>query len=601
MTMNDNENHHSSSSSNENCETDKYLDLILIDIKRAAKEHKIHCVKKSLNDKDLKYVAITYRRGEVKPVTIDTQCGYTATITGFALDDFYNLCNKMTKETDLKDIDYVWVDAICVDRSNSNGEEEQYYYEMTTLQQSMISSIYDQAQFIVAVPDLFLTYLKCNPVNEMILSYCTKELSLYIYHLLHGNRQQLVELDAHWLASCVKSGHSNHSTTATAAAAAAAHDLTRQQQQKISERKESILRVVQFLTDLMVNWSSRVWKINIYQMAKRQQQQQHREKLKYWFIQLEKCTFTVNGECGNDNNCMLTFFQFFFNDFNPSVSTSSIDHKDEKGTDLTTLSMTLYQDFQRKIDHQLNQQTFFDMMLRSKTSLNKNRFKAILPLSDYKHLQANVDDWHITSLTSVKLKLFEFMHTKDKLDLLYLSKPSPCQSFAMLPTFATLFYCSSSSPRMPQQQQQQQQQSLNFDVAASHDVIQYLPPSNDGADVRHQLKLHPKAYYTCASTAAYQETINEYKTIYQGVVCDDAQQQQHSIVCIPRYTRAWMKANFDLHDPMPYGMQLFLLGDFISNRWICIEPLTKRSVAQDPDWIHHHTEDELTVSPFILY
>ncbi|CAO3601095.1 unnamed protein product [Absidia cylindrospora] len=555
MTMNENENHVSSSPSNKNYAPVKSFDVVLVDIKKAAEEHKIHCVKKSLDDKDLKYVALTYRRGDLKQVLVDTQVGYTASITGFDLNDFYMLCNKMTEETDLKDIDYVWVNEICVDRIINN--EAPYLLETTKLQQMMIASIYEQAQYILAVPDLLLAHLKCNRYHHTIYSYCTKELCAYIYHLLHGNMQQLVQLDEQWLAN-VKSGISNHATTAA-----------KVQQKMISERMESIQRVVQLLMDLFKDWSSRIWHINIYQTAKRQNSQ----KLKFWFMHLEKCAL-------DDGSRLLTFFKF------DGTTKLSADHLEEE------TYLTRYQYFQRTIDHQLNQQTFLEMMLRSKSILNKNRFKAILPLTEYKHLQEKVDDWQITDLISVKLKLFEFMHTKDKLDLLYLTSPEMCQNFARLPTFT------SSPPSLSAFQciaQEEDDDDLsNFDLTTTS-VIQLAQPSQDDVLVTelYQLKLSPKEYYTCTSTAQHKDIVNEYTSIYHHVLPDDA----NDIVCIPRYTRSAMTAYFEQHGHVPHWMQLFLLGSFVKNQWICIKVLTKGSVAQDSDWL----PNDHSGSGFILY
>ncbi|ORY97005.1 hypothetical protein BCR42DRAFT_497406 [Absidia repens] len=110
----------------------------------------IHCVKKPLEENDLKFVALSYRWGELHETLIDTGVGYTATITSFDLNDFYRLCEMMTIESDTKHINYVWVDAICVDQSPAKRK--------ATIHQ--MSNIYDRATYILAVPDLHVTYLK---------------------------------------------------------------------------------------------------------------------------------------------------------------------------------------------------------------------------------------------------------------------------------------------------------------------------------------------------------------------------------------------------------------------------------------------------------
>ncbi|CAO3588503.1 unnamed protein product [Absidia cylindrospora] len=64
-----------------------------------------------------------------------------------------------------------------------------------------------------------------------------------------------------------------------------------------------------------------------------------------------------------------------------------------------------------------------------------------MPLSKYKHILSDrnkVDQWNITTLTDIKLKLYEIMNTKDKLNLLFWSG-NECSSNQgiVLPTFAT--------------------------------------------------------------------------------------------------------------------------------------------------------------------
>ncbi|ORZ04098.1 hypothetical protein BCR42DRAFT_289356, partial [Absidia repens] len=89
-----------------------------------------------------KYVALSYRWGELHETLVDTGVGYTASITSFHLDDFYKLCYTMTLESDTKDIKYLWVDAICVDQNNPVRRKATIY---------QMSNIYDRATYILAV------------------------------------------------------------------------------------------------------------------------------------------------------------------------------------------------------------------------------------------------------------------------------------------------------------------------------------------------------------------------------------------------------------------------------------------------------------------
>ncbi|ORZ07403.1 hypothetical protein BCR42DRAFT_153133 [Absidia repens] len=126
----------------------KPFQVVLVDIKKAASKT-IHCVEKPLAD-DTAFVALSYRWGELREQSVNTNLGYLATITSFKLRHFYKLCKMMTREPDLKSIDYVWVDAICVDQNN-------YERRKATIHQ--MSTIYEKAKYILAVPDLHLQHL----------------------------------------------------------------------------------------------------------------------------------------------------------------------------------------------------------------------------------------------------------------------------------------------------------------------------------------------------------------------------------------------------------------------------------------------------------
>ncbi|ORZ04504.1 hypothetical protein BCR42DRAFT_398663 [Absidia repens] len=71
----------------------------------------------------------------------------------------------------------------------------------------------------------------------------------------------------------------------------------------------------------------------------------------------------------------------------------------------------------------------------------EDRFYSIPLLSDYKHKFINrneVDKWNINSLMPVKLKLFEVMATKDKLNLLFmLGNDKTGNKRKVVPTLAT--------------------------------------------------------------------------------------------------------------------------------------------------------------------
>ncbi|CAO3638433.1 unnamed protein product [Cunninghamella blakesleeana] len=63
----------------------KVFDLILLNIKESCHDlTKTKCVKKNMYDSDLKYIAISYRWGELNEQLVKTP-GYTAHITSFDL------------------------------------------------------------------------------------------------------------------------------------------------------------------------------------------------------------------------------------------------------------------------------------------------------------------------------------------------------------------------------------------------------------------------------------------------------------------------------------------------------------------------------------
>ncbi|ORZ07405.1 hypothetical protein BCR42DRAFT_153153 [Absidia repens] len=176
--------------------TKKPFHIVLVDIKEAAKKRVIHCVEKPLdesNGEDLNYVALSYRWGEWQETLIDTEVGYTASITSFDLHDFYNLCDAMACDPDLCSIQYVWVDAICVDQVNHERRKATIY---------QMSNIYEHAAYILAVPDLHSTYLRNAMLKNEDIMNCSRHYSEYLYHLIHGNYENLAAIDESFLDDC---------------------------------------------------------------------------------------------------------------------------------------------------------------------------------------------------------------------------------------------------------------------------------------------------------------------------------------------------------------------------------------------------------------
>ncbi|CAO3601200.1 unnamed protein product [Absidia cylindrospora] len=179
-----------------------FFPIVLVDIKKAAEPFygRIECVKKNMYDPSLKYVAISYRWGEVPEQVVDTSKdddddnddddddSYLAHITSFSLTDFYELCQYMTEEEDLKHIDYVWIDTISVDQTN-------YQRRKATIRR--MSNIYEQATYILAVPDLHLASLALNSANQTHMELVRKH-AFYIFHVLSHHDQECNDIERIW-------------------------------------------------------------------------------------------------------------------------------------------------------------------------------------------------------------------------------------------------------------------------------------------------------------------------------------------------------------------------------------------------------------------
>ncbi|CAO3588428.1 unnamed protein product [Absidia cylindrospora] len=435
---------------------------------------------------------------------VDTTLDYIASITSFDLQDFFLLCEMMMQEVDLRSMKYVWVDAICVDQTNDERRKATIY---------QMTNIYQHANYILAVPDLHAGYLRSTMTKNEQVMECITEESEFIYHLIHGNTDQLAAIDEdaldemevpmetrQWLTKYtdyftdgLMTHRAHHllydaeqvvdhiyhiSNTAAANGSATTSHVCLDDQTKmtdvdvgsgcvhhcndpncplpffhfpvpqwkvtkflsdgandhfnwkkwIKKRTTTIHQAMMFLADLVRDWSSRVWVISEFNIAKKQ------NNLKYWFIQL--CPEDI---IDGDNN-KISFFNFDFDD--PSTLSDYTAPRAFKYTvHQPVMSPAVYLTFHLNLIKQLKAQTFLETMLKSKASRNEDRFYAVLPRSKYQHKlgsKHDVDRWHIKTLLSVKLKLFEFMDTNDKLNFLFLAgNKTSLYKGLILPTFAT--------------------------------------------------------------------------------------------------------------------------------------------------------------------
>ncbi|KAI9301090.1 hypothetical protein BJ944DRAFT_239544 [Cunninghamella echinulata] len=351
-------------------EKEKVFELVFVDIGGTAEGYYCHetattmttqkkglnCIKRNIYDKDLKYIAISYRWGELNEQLVKTP-EYTAHVTSFAKDDFEILVDFIKKEPDLKEIRYVWIDAISIDQQHHNRKKE------TILQ---MSEIYQKATYILAIPDLHLKYLYNNPANDDAL--------------------RSILLNSKTIYESILNGVDDISM----------HD------------NKSRKKAYEFLAYLVADWSNRAWVISEYQIAK----EKKGTPLKYTFMSLL---------LGLINYKDVTFFSYDFDHnhhhcstLEKSNSNGSIPYR--KVDSSSKLIQFLKERFTQRLylDILLNSKASrnedrFNAILPSWKKYNhliKNK--------------NTISEWNITNMTSVRLKLYEIMDDVwDKARLLY--------------------------------------------------------------------------------------------------------------------------------------------------------------------------------------
>ncbi|ORZ07342.1 hypothetical protein BCR42DRAFT_456011 [Absidia repens] len=588
----------------------KAFHVVLVDIGIAAQGERIHCIETPLEEcaEESRFVALSYRWGEIQEQVLDTGLGYLASITSFALEDFCMLCKMMMREPDFRFIKYVWVDAICVDQIN-------YERRKATIHQ--MSNIYEKAAYILAVPDLHKKHLlNVSTENEKLAQlFGVSQFRKYIYYLIQGNTEQLAHLDDKFLDEfnvpkhrtlrqllAKHTAYLSHGLTTDQGTAFFLNDpedtleficqtyeaslpnrhkdldLVKGQTQKdacgkndplddvldqgkvtrilksgyyrsnkvwtheLIRRGNTIRQAMKFLEDLIRDWSTRVWVISEYNIAKK------KNNLKYWFIQLS-----------NPHITKLSFFKFDFTDpaFSSDVKNGSFDdpislHHNPNPVDLSFHSMII---------KQLSTQTFLEMMLKSKASRNQDRFYAVLPQSKYKDKVSQVGHWEINTLLSVKLKLFEIMDTKDKWNLFFLSGYS-LNTVKVLPTFVT------PGIYWPRLDRFVEDQPCNFDTNRSNGSSPITLHHNDNLRL-YYLQLAPMEYYVLPKDHIVDL---EYSYIYdehQKVLFNHLKLDKHCVidfVFLHQYNvKGVQKGINNRYDDIN---NVTLIGSFKENKWI---------------------------------
>ncbi|CAO3637990.1 unnamed protein product [Cunninghamella blakesleeana] len=360
----------------------KAFDLILVDI-RNSKLFDIKCVKKNMYDEELKYICISYRWGELNEQLVKTP-DYTAHITSFVLADLKQLCHSISHDPDLKEIRYLWIDAISVDQQHHSRKKE------TILK---MNQIYKKASYIIAVPDLHMEYLWKNPANWEVLK------------LLSNYREKICK-EIH---SCQQHCHAFI------------------ENKEKEETNDDMKKIYKYLAYLIDDWSNRAWVISEYHIAK-DKYKKHGTPLKYIFITLlSNSFFSYYFDDDDDDDEQQTQQQHY-----TTINNEKIIYKEVDNPKL----------FIRFLKSRFMQRSYFDMILNSNATRNEDRFNAILPSWDkYSHVIKNkytVSRWDITDMTSVRLKLYEMMDDLwDKARLLYTCSRIIIGDNFILPSFAS--------------------------------------------------------------------------------------------------------------------------------------------------------------------
>ncbi|CAO3652102.1 unnamed protein product [Cunninghamella blakesleeana] len=412
---------------------EEVYDLVLVDIWETKKNRTIVSIKKNLYDEDLKYISISYRWGEMEEQLLETP-DYTAHVTSFHLSHLENLCKHITNEPELKEIRYLWIDAISVNQQNHERKKE------TILK---MNQIYQKASFILAVPDMHRYYLFNHPLNmeAMDLVYKYKDIIHNDIHRAVASNNDNIENPT---SDSTQHPYNNYQPAVTENPmhnVKENEELRKEMEElrmeieklrkenenfKAEKKEDELKRAYQFLAYLVEDWSNRVWVISEYRIA-REKYIKHGTPLKYIFASL---LWNRNQETVSQS-----FFSYTFDD----------QHTNKDLNDATSYYCEEVDDGRKLIDFlksKFMERSFIDMMVKSKASKNEDRFYAVLPsLSQYKYLTENkntISSWNITEMQSVKLKLYELLDDNDdlwnKARLLYYS--SNYDGKPVLPSFA---------------------------------------------------------------------------------------------------------------------------------------------------------------------
>ncbi|KAI9300523.1 hypothetical protein BJ944DRAFT_291634 [Cunninghamella echinulata] len=309
------------------------------------------------------------------------------------------LCTYIWNESDLKEIQYLWIDAISVDQQNHERKKE------TILK---MSEIYKKAAYILAVPDLHFRYLWNNPANKEILELIEKYNEVIYEEIRNKDESEKIIIEEK-----SKSEKKTYQLLKY---------FTLDHLSANGKKNEELKRAYGFLAFLVFDWWNRAWVVSEYQIAKEKYKKQG-TPLKYIFISL-----LYPG--------IHTFFSYSFDDSQyKNINSGSY-------TNITYYSVDCSSNFMPFLISRFIQRDHLNLLLESNATKNEDRFHAILPSwTKYSHLiedKSTISNWNITDITSVRLKLYEIMDDLwDKAKLLHAC--SVIINLPILPSYASQF------------------------------------------------------------------------------------------------------------------------------------------------------------------
>jgi hypothetical protein len=233
---------------------------------------------------------------------------------------------------------------------------DQSNYERRKATIYQMTNIYNRAKYILAVPDLHLSHVaKTSESNSTNFEYTSTHDEL-IFRLLHGNSDQLIQIDE----DEIKDSGNNQTTT-------------------ISKQTDKLQNAILFLVDLIKDWSTRVWVISEYSIARKN------SIMKYWFIQLNlKYSYLIRQpQPGSYYLDTFSFFEFNFNQTSSPTLKIDLHSNDTKYTiEWKKHLESKYNYFHYQMFFHLGKKQFLETILQSKASRNG---KFIIPKKERKN------------------------------------------------------------------------------------------------------------------------------------------------------------------------------------------------------------------------